>query len=149
MRSLRACRPFVCHVLQVLKPKFIVALGGSAAKAVLDRGSVSITALRGRSIEVPDIPGVVRVSYDPKAIASGATHLRQRIIDDLVRLRDLDQLRRDLDFSLPTGKLLSVDTEYAPDVTILTVALADKTHSFAWDVDDLELADGCDVVSGA
>ena len=148
MLQLRACRPFLLHVLESLRPRWIVALGVSAAKALLDRGSVSITGLRGRNLEVKDIPGIVRVSYDPKAIARGATHLRQRIIDDLVQFRNLDN-RVDLTFAVPTGKLLAVDTEYSPDGTILTVALANSTQSFAWDVDDLDAVEGLDVVSGA
>jgi hypothetical protein len=147
MLQLRACRPFLLHVLSVLQPKFIVAHGGSAAKQVLDRGSVSITSLRGRNLEVKDIPGVVRVSYDPKAITQGATHLRSRIIQDLAALRNLDNLVAP-EFVLPTGKLLSVDTEYDPDGNILTVGLADRTHSFTWDVDDLEAVDGGDVAGG-
>ena len=132
MRQLRACRPFLLRAIEVLKPRCVVAFGGSAARACLDRGTASVTKLRGRALQVGDVP--LRVTYHPDAIARGATHLRSRVIDDLRRIRAGD--RRDLQIvSEPlTDKVLSVDTEYDPNGNLLTLALSGSTKARAWDI---------------
>ena len=136
MRQVRSCRPFLIRVVEQLKPEVVVAFGAVAAKGLLDRGSASVTSLRGRPVELRfderTVP--VRVTYHPAAILRGATHLQKRVVDDLIRLRVVD--RRDLEIvSEPlTDKVLSVDTEYDPNGNLLTLALAGATKARAWDV---------------
>lgn len=36
----------------------------------------------------------------------------------------------------PIDKVLSVDTEYAPDGTLLSIGIANRTHARVWDVSD-------------
>lgn len=138
MRQVRSCRPFLIRVVEQLKPSVVVAFGAVAAKGLLDRGSASITSLRGRPVSLQFESGQasipIRVTYHPAAILRGATHLQKRVVEDLTRLRVVD--RRDLEIvsDVLTDKVLSVDTEYDPNGNLLTLALAGATKARAWDV---------------
>jgi len=46
--EIAACEPFLIRQLQAITPRVICALGAFAAKTLLKKGDVSITALRGR-----------------------------------------------------------------------------------------------------
>ena len=144
MRQLRACRPFLLRVVEQLKPGVVVAFGAAAAKGLLDRGSASVTALRGRVQTVcvqgiGDVPAQLtplRVTYSPEAVLRGATHLEKRIVDDLRRIRTAD--RRELEIVsgvMLTDKVLSIDTEYTPTGELLTISLAGVTKARVWDVE--------------
>ena len=52
MRQVRCCRPFLNHRIQTLKPKVVVAMGATAAKAISNDGSASVVKMRGRPEEV-------------------------------------------------------------------------------------------------
>ena len=135
MLQLRACRPFLLRVVEQLQPAVVYAFGASAAKAILDRGTASVTGLRGRVFELRFDTGVVpvRITYHPAAILRGATHLKKRVIADL--RRSMRSRRRELSIVSTelTDKVLAVDTEYH-DGNLLTLALASGTEARAWDV---------------
>lgn len=140
MRQVRACRPFLVRVVEQLRPGVVVAFGAVAAKGLLDRGSASVTALRGRAqtLNFEGTPGFsvpVRVTYHPAAILRGATHLQKRVIQDLSRIRKVD--RRDLEIvsTLLTDKVIAIDTEYSPHGNLLSVALAGSTKARVWDIE--------------
>jgi DNA polymerase len=46
-----ACRPWLAHEIELLRPRLIVCLGVTAAQAVLGRAFVSLTTQRGQLIE--------------------------------------------------------------------------------------------------
>jgi DNA polymerase len=51
-REIKACRPWVEAEIQMLRPRVIVCLGATAAKAIIDK-NFKITVDRGRFIENP------------------------------------------------------------------------------------------------
>lgn len=117
-----------------------MVVGASAAKALLDTGSVNVTGLRGRQLEVR-LPGPVtiptRVTYHPSAVLRGATHFKRRIVADLKRVRKQQNLELEvLTEGFPLDKVISIDTEYDPNHTILTIAASGRTQARAWDVGD-------------
>lgn len=148
MRQVRACRPFLLRVVEQLRPRVVVAFGAVAVKGLLDRGSASVTAFRGRvqTLNFEGTPGPdgsvrsafsvpVRVTYHPAAILRGATHLQKRVVQDLSRIRKVD--RRDLEIvsTLLADKVVAIDTEYSPHGDLLSVALAGSTEARVWDVE--------------
>ncbi|WP_210649583.1 UdgX family uracil-DNA binding protein [Nocardioides sp. SYSU D00065] len=58
LRHLAACRPWLDAELEAVEPRVVVALGATAARAVLDR-PVKIGEVRGRVLEEPARPVVV------------------------------------------------------------------------------------------
>lgn len=139
MQQLRACRGFLLRSIAVLQPRLVVAVGASAAKALLDRGSVSVTQLRGRqfTLQFPDLAAPLRVTYHPSAVLRGATHFKRRIVDDLRRARQYQPLTLDiLTEGFPLDKVISVDTEYDPSHNALTIGVASRTQARTWDVGD-------------
>lgn len=152
MQQVRHCRPFLLRAITQLQPRWVVAFGATAARALLDRGSASVTDLRGRPV-VLRFPGLeipVKVTYHPAAVIRGATHLKERIVEDLKRVRTTD--RRDLVIVSedPKDKVLSIDTEYGPNHELLTIAVAGAREARVWDVADGGILPGeSEVVSGA
>ncbi len=60
--EMETCGPFMFRQLAAIKPKAICALGGTAAKALLNRKE-GVTAMRGKWFKWRDIP--VMVTYHP------------------------------------------------------------------------------------
>jgi uracil-DNA glycosylase family protein len=85
--ELAACRPWLDAELAVVKPKVVVALGATAAQALLGR-SFRVTKQRGEPIEGTGIAEYVIATFHPSSI------LRQETEDD--RQRAMDELVADL-----------------------------------------------------
>lgn len=148
MSQVRACRPFVLRAIKVLRPSSVIGLGAVAAKSLTNRGNASVGASRGRKLQVPGLwtedpmdgetlpRGLpqVYVTYHPAAILHGASHLADEIVKDLRRVGS-GALPHPTD-DTPCGKTLAFDTEYAPDGTILTIALSDALKAIAFDISD-------------
>lgn len=60
------CLPYLHAQIRRIRPRFIVALGATAAKALFGRPEVSVGRLRGRFHRLGDIPLVV--TYHPAAL---------------------------------------------------------------------------------
>ncbi|HOA12585.1 MAG TPA: uracil-DNA glycosylase [Myxococcota bacterium] len=58
------CRPFLTRQVQIVKPRFLIAMGQTAAMVLA--GSPSISRLRGRLLMHDDIP--MLVTYHPSAL---------------------------------------------------------------------------------
>jgi uracil-DNA glycosylase family protein len=58
VRHVSACHPWLEAELEAVAPRMVVAMGATAARAVLDR-TVKIGDVRGRVLEEPDRPVVV------------------------------------------------------------------------------------------
>ena len=58
-----ACRPYLLKQIEMIKPRLIVALGGSAAKTLLQQTDVKVGELRGLILDAQGIPLVV--TYHP------------------------------------------------------------------------------------
>ncbi|MBK9520907.1 MAG: uracil-DNA glycosylase [Rhodocyclaceae bacterium] len=61
--ELMACRPYLLKQIEMIKPRLIVALGGSAAKTLLQQTDVKVGELRGQILDAQGIPLVV--TYHP------------------------------------------------------------------------------------
>jgi DNA polymerase len=86
LREITACRSWLDHEIALVKPKLVVALGASAARALLGR-SVPVGASRGRMFSLPSsIP--VAVTIHPSYVL--------RIPDQAQRAAEYKQLVADL-----------------------------------------------------
>lgn len=57
MEQIRCCRPFLLWNLEHYRPRAVLALGTSAAKGLTNDGQATVTALRGRLLEIPGLKG--------------------------------------------------------------------------------------------
>lgn len=75
--EIASCLPFILTEIRTIKPKAIVALGGTAAQGLLgSKGSIS--SLRGRFHEVEGIP--VRVTYHPSYLLRTESNRDKRLV---------------------------------------------------------------------
>ncbi|HET7028981.1 MAG TPA: UdgX family uracil-DNA binding protein [Candidatus Limnocylindrales bacterium] len=91
--EIRACRPWLDLELEIVRPELVVALGATAAGAILGP-SFRITEGRGTILDVPDLRPRVLATFHPSAI------LRARTPDD--RERMLAALVADLELAAET-----------------------------------------------
>lgn len=75
-REIGACRPWLDAELQVIRPKALVALGATAAQALLGR-SFRVTQLRGIPVPSPLAP-VVLATVHPSSILRSRTDDERR-----------------------------------------------------------------------
>jgi DNA polymerase len=84
-----ACHPWLAAEFAVVRPAVIVALGATAARAVLGR-TVGIVANRGRTFEAAGRPVVV--TYHPSAVLRAiddADEIREALVADIRRAAGL------------------------------------------------------------
>ena len=79
------CRGFLERQLELLKPKYIVALGGCAAQNLLQT-TVPLGKLRGKFHEYRGIP--VLCTYHPAYLLRNPSSKRE-VWEDMKRVRDL------------------------------------------------------------
>ncbi|HYW54297.1 MAG TPA: UdgX family uracil-DNA binding protein [Dongiaceae bacterium] len=84
--EIRACAPWLDNEIAVVKPKLLVALGATAAKALLG-AAFRVTERRGETVERPDGPPVVATVH-PSSILRARDDDTRRVemgafIDDL------------------------------------------------------------------
>lgn len=137
MSQVRACRPFLLRVIEVLRPERILALGSTALRALLNDGhATNVTSARSRILQVAGEDARVRflVTYHPAAVLHGAVAYRERIVRDL---RDADRLTRDYDLAWPREEYprddtIGLDTEFvetAGERRVLAVGVADSERA--------------------
>lgn len=80
--EIEACLPIIMHEIQVIQPRMIVALGGTAAVGLLgEQGSVS--SMRGRFHDLNGIP--VRVTYHPSyLLRSDNPREKRKVWEDML-----------------------------------------------------------------
>jgi uracil-DNA glycosylase len=84
-----ACRWWLDNELAIVQPNVVVALGATAARAVMHK-VVTINANRGRLIELPDHRRVV-ITVHPSYLL--------RLLEDRDKRREFDRLVKDLRFA--------------------------------------------------
>ncbi|MCH7227795.1 uracil-DNA glycosylase family protein [Haloferula sp. A504] len=86
--EMAACLPFVREEVKVVRPKCIVALGGTAAEGLLGL-SGSVGAMRGKWHEFDGIP--VRVTYHPAYLLHGSAALgdKRKIWEDMLEVMEM------------------------------------------------------------
>lgn len=84
--EIEACLPIIMHEIQVIQPKMIVALGGTAAVGLLgEQGSVS--SMRGRFHDLNGIP--VRVTYHPSyLLRSESPREKRKVWEDMLAVME-------------------------------------------------------------
>ena len=75
--EIASCLPFIQAEIRAIKPKAIVALGGTAAQGLLGRKG-SINSLRGKFHEVEGIP--TRVTYHPSYLLRTESNRDKRLV---------------------------------------------------------------------
>lgn len=78
-REVRACRPWLDLELEIVRPELVVALGATAAQALLGP-AFRITEQRGAILQAPSIRPRILATFHPSAI------LRARTPDDRERM---------------------------------------------------------------
>jgi len=76
----KACRPWLNLELEIVRPELIVALGATAAQALVGP-EFRITEQRGQVLDAPDSGPPIIATFHPSAI------LRARTPDDRERMR--------------------------------------------------------------
>ncbi len=84
-----ACRWWLDHELEIVQPHVVVALGATAARAVM-RKALTINANRGRLIELADHRSAV-ITVHPSYLL--------RLLEDRDKRREFDRLVKDLRFA--------------------------------------------------
>lgn len=85
-----ACLPFIREEIKVVAPKVIIALGGTAAQALLDCDD-SVASMRGKFHEYAGI--ALRVTYHPSYILHNeATSEKRKLWEDMLAVMDLLQM---------------------------------------------------------
>lgn len=127
MEQIRCCRPFVLRALDVLKPERVLALGSSASRSLANLGTATnVTKLRGRALEIRGRSDKFYVTYAPSSLLQGGIQYKERILEDLRRSGTKEEYP--VDALLEPGStdlMIAVDTEYAPDGSLLTLGIAD------------------------
>jgi len=82
-----ACMPFIREEVKVVQPKVIIALGGTAAQALLDSED-TVASMRGKFHDYAGIP--LRVTYHPSYILHNeATSEKRKLWEDMLAVMDL------------------------------------------------------------
>ena len=84
--EIEACLPIIMHEIRVIRPKMIIALGGTAAVGLLgEQGSVS--SMRGRFHDLNGIP--VRVTYHPSyLLRSDSPREKRKVWEDMLAVME-------------------------------------------------------------
>lgn len=84
--EIEACLPIIMNEIRVIRPKLIIALGGTAAAGLLgEQGSVS--SMRGRFHDLNGIP--VRVTYHPSyLLRSDSPREKRKVWEDMLAVME-------------------------------------------------------------
>jgi DNA polymerase len=95
MAHIAACRPWLDAELAVVEPEVVVALGATAAQAVVAK-SFKVTEHRGEFVDVDGIDALVTATVHPSSILR-APDDETRSLEMTAFVRDLANVRRALD----------------------------------------------------
>ncbi len=85
--EMAACMPFIEQEVKIVQPKVIIALGGTAAHALLDC-DLAVARMRGSFHEYQGIP--LRVTYHPSYILHNeATSEKRKLWEDMLEVMGL------------------------------------------------------------
>ncbi len=85
--EMAACLPLILTEISLIKPKVIIALGGTAATGLLGMNAGSVSSLRGRIHHLNGIP--VRVTYHPSyLLRSDSPREKRKVWEDMLAVMD-------------------------------------------------------------
>jgi uracil-DNA glycosylase family 4 len=135
MNQIRCCRPFVARTVTGLNPQQIIAMGPSAARSLSNDGkATNITKMRGRPLRIAGTEKQAWATYAPRAVLLGGSSYLPRIKEDFERASK-PLLPRPVN-GYPDAGFIAIDTEYAPDKTLLTVGIADRQSATSAEPDE-------------
>jgi uracil-DNA glycosylase len=82
--EIRACRPWLDHEIDLVKPQVIVCLGATAAQALLGR-TFKVTLNRGKRIESPLAPNVIATVHPSSLLRAPDEETRHAEIKAFVK----------------------------------------------------------------
>ncbi len=90
--EMASCLPFICAEVSIVKPSCIIALGGTAAKGLLNRDD-AVAKLRGCWHEFAGVP--VRVTYHPSYLLRGTSGNddKRKVWEDMLAVMELLAMR--------------------------------------------------------
>ncbi|MBT8044884.1 MAG: uracil-DNA glycosylase [Verrucomicrobiae bacterium] len=84
--EINACLPFIQEEVKIVAPRVIIALGGTAAQAMLDCQQ-SVASMRGQFHQYQGVP--LRVTYHPSYILHNeATSEKRKLWEDMLAVMD-------------------------------------------------------------
>lgn len=125
MAQIRACAPFVFRAVELLKPKYVLALGPNAAKSLANSGSPgSLPRRRGRRLTANGIPAFIYFRTGSIAQFGSSPHELARFKEDLARLQQ--KVTKVCKQGVPNCEdaFIGFDTEFTP-TEVLCGAVSD------------------------
>jgi len=146
IKQIRACRPFLLHTIETLKPKVIIGFGKNALKAIRNADNVSLVEARGKKQDMPGltINPAIYVTLDPGAVLAGEFRYRAEIMGDLRVIRQ-KWIKYPVK-AIPRQPNVGFDTEYTDKGELTTIAVADAFRAIAADEGDGDHAKSWDKV---
>ena len=91
--EMRACLPFVKAEIEIVRPKCIVALGGTAAEGLLNYENQPVGRMRERWHEFEDIP--LRVTYHPSYLLhnDSAVAEKRKVWEDMLSVMEFLEMQ--------------------------------------------------------
>ncbi len=91
--EMRACLPFVRAEIEIVAPRCIVALGGTAAEGLLNYQNQPVGRMRGRWHKFEGIP--LRVTYHPSYLLhnDSAVTEKRKVWDDMLSIMDFLEMK--------------------------------------------------------
>jgi DNA polymerase len=90
-------RPYVLKHISIINPKFIVCLGGTASKALLQT-TESMTQLRGKWVNVEGIAAKILPTFHPAYLLRSPSQKREAWIDFLLVKQKMNSMRDNTEF---------------------------------------------------
>lgn len=154
IKEIRACRPFLLHTINELKPKIVLGLGAIALKSILNENTASIVENRGKLLTMPGLAHKCKiyVTYDPAAVVHGQGYLKEKIRTDLKKMK-LPELEHPIIRNPRKALHLGFDTEYSPTSELLTLGISDGSKAISVDQEDsstkvVEVIKGAEILYG-
>jgi DNA polymerase-1 len=80
-KQIQACRKYLLMEIERVKPRLILALGGIAAKSVLNRRACTVTDMRNIVHKMPDTGIPVMVTYHPAGVLRNNYYMEPTVED--------------------------------------------------------------------
>jgi uracil-DNA glycosylase family 4 len=141
LTQIRSCRPYLFHDVMRLRPKWILALGDNAARAVLNNGQTAVKNLRQRAFSAAEFFGsdaagiTVAFTYEPSSVefaGQKAGELKQKIQADLKWLVTFKGYSAPPKKEFPSiNEALALDIEWDKNNQLLTIGIANDEKAVA------------------
>ena len=85
--EMQTCRPFLMEQIRLIRPKVVVALGGTAVEGLLNSSGVYITKMRGRFLDFNGLP--LMPTYHPSYVLRNSSNaIKRQIWEDMLQVME-------------------------------------------------------------